>query len=53
MPVGRSQMEFQISKPPMKKGTGKNAKGRMLPKGKGSLQSLPKRLRKRSNREMS
>jgi len=53
MPVGRAQMESQISKPPMKKGTGKNAKGRMLPKGKGSIQSLPKRLRKRSNREVS
>jgi hypothetical protein len=51
MAIGRSQMAQQVSKPPMKRK--KNAKRRVLSKGKSKVQSVPKRIRKRGNRKVS
>ena len=45
MAIGRSQMSQQISKPPMKRKVKKNAKRRMLQKGKSKIQGVPKRIR--------
>jgi len=47
MAISRSQMGQQITKPPMKRK--KNAKGRVLSKGKGKVQGFSKRIRKRRN----
>jgi hypothetical protein len=46
MAIGRSQMSQQVSKPPMKKKVKKNAKRRMLQKGKSKVQSVSKRIAK-------
>ncbi len=50
MAISRSQMGQQITKPPMKRK--KNAKGRVLQKGKSKVQGVPKRIRKRRNRKV-
>jgi hypothetical protein len=53
MAIGRSQMSQQVTNPPMKRKVKKNAKRRMLPKGKSKVQSVSKRIRKRRNRKVS
>jgi hypothetical protein len=51
MAIGRSQMSQQVTNPPMKRKVKKNAKRRMLPKGKSKVQSVSKRIRKRNSKK--
>jgi hypothetical protein len=51
--MNRTNMSFQVTKPPEKKSNGrKNKEGRLLSQGEGSVQSVAERLRKRSTVEV-